>query len=101
MRGWGVEGRGSNQLKRAESRTALSHGSGGGGGGGGGGGRWSVAGTGSHFTPFGIDDDVVAFAFVGVGRQRFAVALLAARTFTHVQQARPGFPGKDPTQMIR
>lgn len=49
-----------------------------------------VARTGRDLAPLGVDlRDAVTGAFVGVGRQRLAVALFAGRAFAHVQQTRP------------
>ncbi len=44
-----------------------------------------VAGAGRHLPPFGVDlRDAVTGAFVSVGRQGLAVALLTRRTLAHV-----------------
>lgn len=51
-----------------------------------------VTGTGGDLTPLWVDlRDATTGAFVGVGRQRLAVALFTGRTFTHVQQTRSIF----------
>lgn len=50
-----------------------------------------MARAGRDLTPLGVDlRHAATGAFVGVGRQRLAVALFARRTFAHVQQTRSG-----------
>lgn len=48
-----------------------------------------VADTRGHLAPFGVNGDPMTKAVMGVGRQRFAVALFTRRALAHVQQTGP------------